>query len=194
MGLLVFRGEEDKVIEGKLVNLRAQEMSDLERNWRWINDAETARLVNGRPYAMPRAAQEAWLRERAEHPLSFGRVFLAIETKAGEHIGNIDITGVSPEDRWGWLGVLIGDPAQRGRGLGSDAIRTVLRFAFDEMNLDLVRLQVWSFNGRALACYRRLGFVEEARLRSDVYAEGQWHDNVVMSITRGEFSATEAAA
>ncbi len=181
------------MIEGKLVNLRAQEIGDLERNHRWINEEETALLLNGRAYAVPLGAQEAWLRERAGKPLSFGGVFLAIETKEGEHVGNIDISGASPEDRWGWLGVLVGETSHRGRGFGSDAIRTLLRFAFDEMNLEVVRLQVWSFNERAIACYRRRGFVEEARLRSDIYAEGRWYDNVVMSVTRDEFHAEEQA-
>jgi RimJ/RimL family protein N-acetyltransferase len=50
------------------------------------------------------------------------------------------------------------------------------------------------FNERAIACYRRLGFVEEARLRSDIYAGGRWHDNVVMSVTRDEFHAEEEQA
>ncbi|MDE3095051.1 MAG: hypothetical protein KGK07_03515 [Chloroflexota bacterium] len=51
------------MIEGTLVNLRAQDMADLERNARWVNDREVTRFLNVR-YPWPLAAEEAWLRER----------------------------------------------------------------------------------------------------------------------------------
>ena len=75
------------MIEGTLVNLRAASLDDLERNWRWINDRETAQLARGLGYPVPLAAQEAWLRERVERPLSYDRVLFGIDTKDGLHIG-----------------------------------------------------------------------------------------------------------
>ena len=117
-----------------------------------------------------------------------------VANKDGLHIGNVDIFGASPEDRWGWLGITIGEPSFRSRGYGTDVVRTMLGFAFGEMNLLLVRLQVWSYNERAIACYRKCGFVEEARLREDLVMGGARYANVVMSVTRDEFVSEEAAA
>ena len=49
-------------------------------------------------------------------------------------------------------------------------------------------------NGRAYACYRRCGFVEEGRLRQARYSEGVYSDEVVMSVLRREFYALHSAA
>ncbi len=57
------------MIEGKLVNLRAPEMDDLERNTRWINDREVTRFLSVR-YAMSQLAEEAWLRDLTSKPMS----------------------------------------------------------------------------------------------------------------------------
>lgn len=56
-------------------------------------------------------------------------------------------------------------PEDRGRGLGQEVTRLVLGYAFGPLGLERVRLRVLDFNERALACYRRCGFVEVARER-----------------------------
>jgi len=182
------------MLEGRLVRLRAPSLEDAERGHRWINDEETSKLLNGSYYPRSLAAQEGWARTRAGTMGGFGRAAFAIETLDDErrHIGNCDLFDASPEDRWCWLGILIGEPAYRSRGYGADAIRTLMTFAFEDMNLEAVRLQVWSFNSRAIACYRKCGFVEEARLRNDLYVGGAYHDTIVMSVLHGEHRGRQA--
>lgn len=179
------------MIEGTRINLRAPEFTDLDRNRRWINDREVTRYLAAR-YPVSDLAEEAWLRNLVSSPMSFAHVFFAIETKDGRHIGNCDL-GALPEDRAATLGIMIGEPDCWSRGYGSDAVTTLLRFAFDEMNLNKVALTVFDGNARALACYRRCGFVEEGRMRQARYFAGAHHDLVIMSVLRDEWRATEAA-
>jgi RimJ/RimL family protein N-acetyltransferase len=178
------------MIEGELVNLRAPEMSDLERNARWVNDREVTRFLAFR-YQMSLAAEEAWLRELASKPTSYERVFFAIETKDGMHIGNTNLFDVKPEDRKAKLGIMIGEKSYWSRGCGSDALTTLLRFAFDEMNLNRVELDVFAFNERAIAAYRKCGFIEEGRRRQALYQEGVYHDVLVMGVLREEFGGVK---
>ncbi len=180
------------MIEGTRVNLRAIEMTDLERCQRWINDREVTRRLAMR-YPMSMVAEETWLRELTSKPMSFDAVFFAIDTKDGRHIGNIDLRGVQVENRASMLGIMIGERDCWSQGYGSDAIRTLLGFAFDEMNLNRVELHVFDENERAIACYRKCGFIEEGRLRQDVYYDGAYHDVVVMSVLREEFDAARTA-
>jgi RimJ/RimL family protein N-acetyltransferase len=181
------------MIEGKLVNLRAMEMADLERCTRWINDREVTRFLAMR-YHMPQAAEETWLRDLVSKPMSFERPFFAIETKDGVHIGNTNLFDASPEDHDASLGIMIGEKAYWGRGFGTDAMMTLLGFGFDEMNLHRVQLQVYAFNERAIACYRKCGFVEEVRQRQHIYTDGQYHDALIMGLLRPEFEAVRGAA
>jgi RimJ/RimL family protein N-acetyltransferase len=178
------------MIEGKLVNLRAPEMGDLERNYRWINDREVTRWLAMR-YPMSLAAEEGWMRERTAQPLSYDNAFFAIETKdgseAGVHIGNINFFKTAPEDRKAELGIMIGEKAYWSRGYGTDALTTLVRFGFEEMNLNRVQLDVFAENERARVAYRKAGFVEEGCRRQARYQEGRYQDVVVMSVLREEW-------
>lgn len=176
------------MIEGNIINLRAQDAADVDRVLRWINDREVTRHLNAR-YQYSRLFEEDWLTRRASTPQSFTDVHFAIETKDGVHIGHIGFHVVSPEDRNAHLGMMIGEKAYWSRGYGTDALMTLLRFAFDEMNLHRVDLNVDADNLRAIACYRKCGFVEEGRERDARYQGGRYGDQLVMGVLREEFVA-----
>jgi RimJ/RimL family protein N-acetyltransferase len=176
------------MLEGALVNLRAPEIDDLDRNTRWINDREVTRYLAMR-YEMSRLAEEGWLRDLCSKPMALGTAFFAIETRDGHHIGNINLFRAVPEEQKADLGIMIGEKSYWSQGYGTDALRTLLRFAFSEMNLHRVMLTVYAFNDRAQAAYRKAGFVEEGRRREAVFTEGAYHDIVVMSVLRDEWHA-----
>lgn len=176
------------MIEGRITNLRAQEPGDAERVFGWINDREVTRHLNAR-YAFPLLYEEQWARDRASAPLSFTNVHFAIETKEGELIGNLGFHVVRPEDRNAHLGMMIGEKAYWSRGYGTDALRTLLAFAFGEMNLHRVDLTVDADNERAIACYRKCGFQVEGRMRAARYQEGRYGDQLVMAVLESEFIA-----
>lgn len=174
------------MIEGKLVNLRAQDGGDLERVYTWINDREATQHLAVR-YPASRLAEEEWLRNRTAAPVAFDNVHFAIETKGGVHIGNTGFHVVAPENRKARLGIMIGDKDYWSKGYGTDAMLTLLRFGFDQMNLHRIDLEVMADNARAQACYRKCGFVEEGRLRHARYQQGRYIDQLVMGILRDEF-------
>jgi RimJ/RimL family protein N-acetyltransferase len=174
------------MLEGTLVNLRAPEMDDLERNTRWINDREVTRFLAMR-YQISGLAEEAWLRDLCAKPLAYDAPFFAIERKDGLHIGNVNLFGLKPEPRTAELGIMIGDKSRWSQGLGSDALRTLLRFGFEEMNLNRVQLCVYDFNARAQSAYRSCGFVEEGRRRQALFRRGAYHDFIVMGALRDEW-------
>lgn len=180
------------MIEGTLINLRATEMDDLARNHAWVNDPEVTRYL-GRRYGMSLLAEEAWMREHAAVPMTFDRTFFAIVTKDGGHIGNTNFFDVSAENRSAELGIMIGDRACWSRGYGTDALLTLLRFGFDEMNLNRVELNVFATNEHAIRCYERCGFVTEGRKREEMYRHGTYHDVLIMSVLRGEYYARHGA-
>ena len=174
------------MLEGTLVRLRPQEMTDLERDYRWYNDREVTRFFSVR-YPISLAEEERWLRDRP--PNAYADLRFAIETTDGLHIGNIGLHEGRSDDRCCTLGVSIGEKAYWSQGYGADAIITLLRFAFSEMNVNRVSLHVFEENERAIACYEKCGFQTEGRLRQHRYQEGRYQDTMVMSILRSEFEA-----
>lgn len=174
------------ILTGKLVRLRPIEMTDLDRYLVWVNDDEVTRyLVFSGPIS--REEEEEFLKRRVTET-SPPEIALAIEVlAASRHIGSVALHGISAENRHATLGIMIGDKTCWDRGYGSDAVTTLLRYGFEELRLQRIDLHVDERNARAIASYRKCGFVEEGRLRQHRFAEEQYWDTLVMSVLADEF-------
>jgi RimJ/RimL family protein N-acetyltransferase len=86
-----------------------------------------------------------------------------------------------------FVGIGIGEPDYRGKGYGTDAMRVILRFAFMELNLHRVSLDVFEYNPRAIRSYEKAGFVIEGRKRRVVNRDGRRWDDIYMGILREEW-------
>jgi RimJ/RimL family protein N-acetyltransferase len=181
------------VLKGKLVRLRALEPSDVENAYKWVNDREVTHYLMVR-YPWSRVQEEKYLNENSARENNFEDVRLAIETLDGKHIGMTGLHRARPEDRSAELGILIGDKSFWSSGYGTDTVQTLLRFAFDQMNLHKVALGVFEYNERGQACYRKCGFVEEGRFREEYFQDGRYWDVIRMSILRSEWRAIQEAA
>jgi len=170
-------------IQGKRVRLRAIERSDIPTFVRWLNDPEVIQyLLMYMPFSQ--AEEERWFENHLND--SHSHIF-GIETAEGKLIGNIGIEQIDWKDRKAVLGIVIGEKDYWGQGYGTDAIRTLLRFAFATMNLNRVQLSVFDQNERAQRCYHKCGFKPEGRLRQAHFSGGRYHDELVMGILRQEF-------
>jgi len=182
------------MLEGKQVRLRAVEPDEVEPNYRWFNDPEVTRyLAVG--YPISRAYEAQWLERRGSSGNNFASgVQLAIETKDGVYIGNVGLHEPNAEHRTAVLGIAIGEKDYWASGYGTDAIVTLLRFAFGEMNLNRVSLHTFDFNERAVACYQKCGFQIEGRLRENYYGGGRYCDVIVMGVLRDGFDRMHGVA
>jgi len=109
---------------------------------------------------------------------------------AGRFIGHVRFHGKSAGDRRANLAIGIDDPAFLGQGYGAEAIRLALGHAFGQ-GLHRVSLRVLSNNLRAIACYRKCGFVEEGREREAALVDEAWQDDIVMGLLDREFARPE---
>ena len=175
------------MLTGSLVRLRPLDMADLDNYIAWINDPEVVEFLGGGGGLWTRLAESEWLEQACRKRLAYGDVTLAIETIEGRHIGSIGLSEPQPRDRHACLGIMIGDKQHWSRGYGTDAVRTLLRLAFDEMNLNRVWLTVDERNLRGIACYRKCGFVEEGRLRQERFQAGTYHDTLIMAVLGPEY-------
>lgn len=89
-------------------------------------------------------------------------------------VGHVELTLERKHDL-AYIGRVLVAPAERGRGLGTALMREVVRFAFDELDLHRISLNVFDFNTPAIRCYERVGFVREGHLREARRAsDGYW--------------------
>lgn len=172
--------------KGEKVYLRALERGDIERGHKWINDWDVVRnLAPIAAYPLSMVEEERWF-ESAQNDKG-GRQFAVVTIDGDVHIGNCGFHAIDWKNRKTEVGVVIGEKDHWCRGYGTDAMRVLLRVAFDELNLNRVSLNVFSFNRRAIAAYEKVGFKHEGTLREALYREGQYHDVLVMSILQREY-------
>jgi RimJ/RimL family protein N-acetyltransferase len=169
-------------ISGELVYLRALEKSDLEACLRWMNDPEVTQYILMGRKPMNATREGEWIAEQYRNDAD---VVFAICKKVGdEHIGNCGLNEINWVDRFATTGIAIGEKSCWGKGYGTDAMRLVLRYAFEILNLRRVELAVFDFNERAIRSYKKLGFVEEGRLVERRYKNGRYIDEILMAISR----------
>lgn len=78
-------------------------------------------------------------------------------------------------------------PAAHGRGLGSDALRTLARHLFHDRGHHRLTIDPAVANTKAIACYERVGFRKVGVMRQYERDEHeQWHDNLLMDMLRHE--------
>ncbi|MDA0271497.1 MAG: GNAT family protein [Chloroflexi bacterium] len=177
------------IIRGELVRLVPAEPRMAAPFVAWLNEPDTAHLIGRVSYPIALAAEEEWVRRKSRVSWEDG-VWLAIEAIDGPQpilIGAVELRDLSAEARRGDVGILIGDPAYRGGGYGTEAMRLLCRIAFQEMDLQRIELNTSEFNTRAVRSYEKVGFVVEGRQRRRAHVGGRYYDVILMGLLREEF-------
>ena len=103
----------------------------------------------------------------------------------GNIIGEVVLNEISKHDSAN-IRLAIYDDQHFSKGFGSYAMRTLIQKGFTELALHRIELEVYDFNTRGLALYKKLGFVQEGILR-DAYKKETYHDIIIMSLLEDEF-------
>ena len=181
-----------EVLTGELVRLRGLRDDDLPALTRWYSDP--AFTVTNSSWVVPQS--EAAVKARFAEWSANQRDDLgfAIETLDDPPVlvGHVGLFGARPKDKCATIGIGLG-LEHTNRGYGSDAVRVLTDYAFREMGLHRVQLEVYAFNRGAVRAYAKAGFVEEGRRRAMVLHDGHWYDEVLMSVLDSEWSARQPA-
>ncbi|MFI6494777.1 GNAT family N-acetyltransferase [Streptomyces sp. NPDC050564] len=138
----------------------------------------------------PRSAEgfRVWAREQALAKADGDCFRLAIEAvDTGEIIGAIGSHHADPGAGWFEYGVTLGAEHRR-KGYAAEAVVLLLHFMFAERRYHKCEARIFAHNEASLELHRRLGFVEEGRLRDHVFLAGRYHDLVMMGMLADEFA------
>lgn len=176
--------------DGKKVRLTIVEPEkDAEFLARWGRDSEYSRLLNDNAaYLWTSKQVQEWIEK--EKDIYY---FIIRLLHNDQPIGLVDLSGFNWSARHAWVGIGLGEREFWGQGYGTEAMQLILRFAFEELNLNRVNLNVFEYNERAQKSYRKCGFVEEGRARQAMSREGMRWDIVYMGILQAEWQARQRA-
>ena len=80
-----------------------------------------------------------------------------------------------------WMGLL---PESRGRGIGETLLRATMDAAW-AFGFKRIQLEVFATNARAIALYRKVGFVDEGVRRQALCIDGVFIDEALMAQVQG---------
>jgi RimJ/RimL family protein N-acetyltransferase len=169
-------------LRGERVLLRPLRAEELDTVWQARLDDDTAPWLST-PEAYDR------LRQRVANSGRFvdGWLDLGIESE-GRLVGEVDARRPprTMPDGVFELGISLFEVADRGRGLGTEAIRLLTRYLFDQENADRVQASTWVENHGMRRVLEKLGFAEEGVLRSFMPSERGRDDYVMYAIVHAD--------
>jgi len=175
---------DDALLRSKRIRLVAVDPEQIAPLFaRWGRDADYLRQLDSNPAQLWSAsAIQRWIKKEQEKDGLRDLVFMIESVKEAKPIGFVALDGIQWSHGEAWLGIGIGERAYRGQGLGTEAVRLILQYAFTELNLHRVSLSVFEYNPRALRSYEKAGFQVEGRERGALKRDGRRWDLIFMGI------------
>lgn len=177
------------IYRGEKVRLAAMEPEkDAELLAAWRRDTEYARLLDSDPVRLWSAGQtKEWL-EKQQKADAFEGIEFMIRTLDGDKpIGFVGLDGISWHNGGSFVGIGIGEREQWGKGFGTDTMHIIARYAFEELGLHRLSLNVFAYNTRAIHAYEKVGFIGEGRVSEAVHREGKRWDIIFMGLLREDW-------
>ena len=158
----------------------------------WTHDSDFMRMMETAPARPLSVALLKKQYEKLEKQMDEDKNFFYFTIRAREDdhlIGKAIIQWIEWSNGNGFLRLGIGAAQDRGRGLGTQALRLLLRFAFAELNLFRVTALVPEYNEAALALLKKFGFTQEVCRRKSLERDGRRWDLYVFGLLKDEWQS-----
>lgn len=173
------------MFENKIIKLRKLSTNDYSTYHNWRNDIEVMKTTSPQLDIYTLEETEQFISVIASQANAKG--YMIEHKESGQTVGIVSLINIDYKNRSAECILDIGERDMWGKGIGTSAMSLILGFAFYELNLHRVYLQVFSFNERAIKLYEKMGFTHDGKFREAIYRDGRWHDTVIMSILKKEY-------
>ncbi|TYS59861.1 GNAT family N-acetyltransferase [Sutcliffiella horikoshii] len=170
-------------IYGKSVIIRAIEKNDLEDLKDIINSPEVENLVGGWSFPVATMQQEKWYEKVINEKDNFR---WAIDTEDG-FIGIATLGPIDWKNRNAFHGIKIGPKASRGKGYGKDTVMAIMKYAFEELQLERLYGSMMTTNIPSVKLYEKCGWKIEGTRRNHIFKNNEYRDQYIVGILRDEY-------
>lgn len=175
------------LLKSQNLSLGALQEKDVDILAGWYENTDFLRYYDFHP-AVPKTREQ--LKKIYETGATDTFVPFAIRLiETGEMIGLLEIDGISQSNRFAWISIGFGNLSHRGKGFGYEALSMAVNFAFNELNLDRLQLNVIEYNKAAIKLYEKIGFVKEGVYREAVLRDGRKHNLLLYGLLRKDWNA-----
>ncbi|MBN1650995.1 MAG: GNAT family N-acetyltransferase [Bacteroidales bacterium] len=167
------------------IQLRAPELSDLERIFIWENDSELWHLSHTLLPFSAFAIEQYILNEQADiYEKKQARFMLSLQNKEGKEIdtvGAIDLFDFDAKNRRAGVGILV-DKKSRKMGYASLALEKLIDYSFNILNLHQLYCSILSENEESLKLFKKHQFMEVGIKKEWVLLNNRWQDEYLLQL------------
>lgn len=148
----------------------------------WMSNPEYLHWIGRNHKVCSYKQEKEWAESRnynTDH-LTFN-IVLKTEDFEGRLIGNCDIR------KDGRMGICIGMESAQNSGYGTEVVKALIDFGFQQLNLPVMYLFVVAENERAIRCYEKAGLKYAGCIRNKCFYDGEYHNLIIMDITKEEY-------
>lgn len=171
---------------GSRLYLSPMNIEDAPTYVKWLNDKTVSENLGLDMKVITLEGEREWLKKKQSD-----YTFSIVLKENDELIGNCGFTEIDLIHRNATLGIFIGEEENRGKGYGKEAIKLLLEYGFNNLNLNNIMLSVYDFNKRAIKIYEGLGFKKFGTRHKSHYFKGKFYDEIQMEILKEEYNEIE---
>lgn len=104
-----------------------------------------------------------------------------------EMIGELAILDIDEENKKAGFRITLASISLTGKGYGTEAMKLIIDFVFNQLKLNRIELEVFSHNLRGIRAYEKIGFVKEGVLRQSLYYNDTYSDEIIMAMLKSDY-------
>ncbi len=167
-------------ISGEKIVLRAVEEKDNAMLLSMINDPDTEIMLGGSSWPVSETEQSKWFEYQGRNQAVL-RCIVALQDD-GKAIGTIVLSDIDMKNATGQIHIKLSKDGGRGKGYGTDAVKTMIQYAFEELRLNCIYANILSYNEPSIRLFEHCGFKRDGVLRQRVFKKGNFVDMLSYSI------------
>lgn len=169
-------------LKGEKVFLRAVEKEDMEFLREMINDTEMEKKVVGWSFPVSKYEQDKWFENQVQNKNNI-RYIIEVD---GERIGTATITNIDWKNRKACHGLKLCSNA-RGKGYGTDIVMTIMKYVFEELQLNKLYSTILENNIPSLNLYKKCGWLVDGVLRESTFKGNHYINEMAVSILKKDY-------
>ena len=172
-------------IKGKFVTLRAMSSDDLPMICEMFNDPELENFVVGWAFPLSLEQQKQWFEKNMNDQKNFRFV---IETPDDGAVGIVTLTSIDWKNRTATHGIKLANKEKRTKGIGTDTVMALMRYAFEELGLHRLDGSWFDENIASKSLYKKCGWKEEGVKRECVFKHGKWRNLTIVGALESDYN------
>lgn len=169
---------------GEKVVMRSIELEDMEFLREMMNDPEMESLVIGWSFPISKYEQEKWYERTITDKTNLK---LAIQNREGQIIGVATLDSIDWKNRKACHGIKLSKNAPMGEGYATDAVMTVMKYAFEQLQLNRLDGSWFEHNTASQKLYTKCGWSIEGKVRKSIFKNNAYHDEVIVGVLREDY-------